>query len=136
MNTVETHFVNHCLRGLERMYMPSAGVFSASHRMLEGTMVNIYDRDTSYKYTMNTLMGLFKARVARSEAFLDIDSVYRGLAGRVQSASRSQRKRYRSSMGSSTAWTNILILARRVLPGRWPLASLVVQSTEIGHSLC
>jgi hypothetical protein len=83
MNTVETHFVNHCLRGLERMYMPSAGVFSASHRMLEGTMVNIYDRDTSYKYTMNTLMGLFKARVARSEAFLDIDSVYRGLAGRV-----------------------------------------------------
>jgi hypothetical protein len=84
-----TGFVNYCLHGLKGMYMPSAGVFSTSYRMVDGIMLNVYERDSAYKFTMNTLMGLYKARVAGSEVFLDIETAYRSLAGRVREQATS-----------------------------------------------
>jgi hypothetical protein len=84
MNSIEgTHFVNHCLRGLESMYIPPEGVFSASYRMVSDGTVNVRNRDSGYKFTMNTLMGLHKARATGTKVFLDIQSVYRNVARSV-----------------------------------------------------
>ena len=80
---MDTLFVAHCLRGLESMHIKSEGVFSASYRMVGSGMVNVRNRASEYKFTMNTLMGLHRAKATGSRVFLSIESVYRNLAERV-----------------------------------------------------
>ena len=73
-------FERFCIRGLERMYLRKENVFSASYRMKDGQMTNVRNPDSEYMYSMNTLMGLHKAKLAGCEVFVDIESVYSALA--------------------------------------------------------
>ena len=79
----ESRFVTYCLQGLNGMYLRSQGVFVASRRLIDGRLVNVRDRDSEFKFTMNALMGLHRARAAGSEVFLDIESIFHRLAEKV-----------------------------------------------------
>ena len=85
----ETQFIGHCLRGLERMYIQSEQVFSASYLVKAGRATNLRHRDQEYRYTMNTLMGIHRVRAAGAEVFFDVESCYRHLAAMVAQQSSS-----------------------------------------------
>ena len=77
-----TNFVLHCIKGLERMYIASEHIFSASYKAVDGKMVNLRGPN-QYQYSMNTLMGLHKAQGNGSVLFLDVESDYQSLAAQV-----------------------------------------------------
>jgi hypothetical protein len=82
-------FTRYCMAGLEKMYISSEHVFSASYRSVKGRLVNLRNREQEYKYTMNVLMGLHRARASGSRLFLDIEEDYHRLASRVEEQSGS-----------------------------------------------
>jgi hypothetical protein len=92
-------FTRFCLAGLERTYVPSEHVFSASRRLSGSEMVLVRDRDREYRFTMNALMGLHRARTCGYSVFLDIESDYHRMALRAQEQSGSTEDI------AATAWT-------------------------------
>ncbi len=74
--TKGTGFVRCCLEGLERMYLPSEGLFAYSTRWKDGSLVRERDPEKEVKFTLNALLGLQKARAAGHEVFLDVEGVY------------------------------------------------------------
>jgi hypothetical protein len=82
-------FTRYCMAGLEKMYIKSEHVFSASYRLVKGRLVNLRNREQEYKYTMNVLMGLHRARASGSQLFLDIEEDYHRLAFKVAEQSGS-----------------------------------------------
>jgi len=83
----KNRFTRFCIKGLERMYIPSERVF-ATRRLKGGQIAHVRDRKLEYLFTMNALMGLHQARTQGSEVFLDIDSDYHFMAARVDEYSR------------------------------------------------
>lgn len=78
----KNHFTDFCVKGLERMYLPSEHVF-ATHRLVDEKMVPVRDRGTEYTYTMNVLMGLHTARSHGSNVTIDLESDYFATASRL-----------------------------------------------------
>jgi hypothetical protein len=99
----QTHFIKHCLKGLNSMYIPSEHVFSASYRMIGKTMSNLRDHDKEYKYSMNCLMGLFRVRASGSPIFLDIESDYYRLVEKLDSQLSSPENI------AATMWTGMCL---------------------------
>jgi hypothetical protein len=85
----KNRFTQFCLKGLERMYIPSEHVFSASRRLSDGQMVHVRDRNREYRFTMNALMGLHQAQTQGSGVFLNIESDYHDMAARIDEQSGS-----------------------------------------------
>lgn len=85
----ENLFSKYCLAGLERMYIASENIFSAVYRLRNGAMVNERERTLEYRYSMNTLMGLYKVRKAKGKIFCDIEDNYRRLSKKVREQSNS-----------------------------------------------
>jgi hypothetical protein len=94
-----TRFIQYCLSGLQEMYIPSEHIFSACYRLVNGRMRNLRNREEEFKYTMNTLMGLHKARSAGYSLFLDVEENYHELAARVDERSSSPENI------AATVWT-------------------------------
>jgi|GEM_PF-4633268 hypothetical protein len=92
-------FTNYCIKGLEKMYIPSEHVFAFASRLIDGRMVHIRDRVGEYRFTMNALMGLHRAQSLGSEVFLDIESDYHRLAARIDEQNGSTIEI------AATAWT-------------------------------
>lgn len=79
----ETRFISHCLRGLERMYLKSEQIFSASYLVNADRTVNLRNSDQEYRYSMNTIMGIHRVRAVGGDVFFDVESCYRHLASMV-----------------------------------------------------
>ncbi len=76
-------FARYCIEGLQRMYMASDHVFSASYRLTGGRMVHLRDRVLEYKYTMNSLMGLRRAEAGGLRVFIDTEADFHRVASQV-----------------------------------------------------
>ena len=72
-----------CIAGLERMRLSETRAFSASYRMENGRPVNVRSPRLEYKYSMNTFMGLHRARRAGAEVPFDIEGDFHELADKV-----------------------------------------------------
>ena len=95
----KNRFARFCIKGMESAYIPSEHVFPASRQLIDGQMVLVRDRDLEYRFTMNALMGLHKARAQGYEIFLDIESDYHDLASHIEEQSES------TINIAATAWT-------------------------------
>ncbi len=58
------------------MYIARDHLFSTSLRSVDGVMQNIRSYYLDYKYTMNTLLGLYKVRKNGNDIFIDVESDY------------------------------------------------------------
>jgi hypothetical protein len=76
-------FIVFCIEGLKRMYHPGEHVFSASYRQKDGNMTHIRNSSQEFKYGMNTIMGLHKARVGGAEVPFDLEGDFRFLLGKI-----------------------------------------------------
>jgi len=77
-------FTGFCLKGLERIYIPSEHVFAASRRLSGEQLVLVRDHAQEYRFTMNALMGLHHFQTHGNSVFLDIESDYHRLAERIE----------------------------------------------------
>jgi len=98
--TTESRFTQFCLKGLQKMYIPSEQVFSASRLLSDGHMLYARDHTREYRFTMNALMGLCHAQKQGSSVFLDIESVYHGMV-----ASRIEEQASSPEDIAATVWT-------------------------------
>lgn len=92
-------FVDYCIKGLERMYIPSEHLFTASRVLRNGQMTNYRDRNTEYLVTMNALLGLHQTQKQGNEIFLDIESDYHTMAKRIEEMANFPRE------VAATVWT-------------------------------
>ena len=92
-------FIHFCIKGLEKTYLPSENLFSASRQLVCDRMEYFRDRRHEYRFTMNALMGLQKAKTQGYEIFLDIEADYHRMAQRVHEMADSPEDI------AATAWT-------------------------------
>lgn len=92
-------FIDYCIKGLERMYIPSEHLFTASRVLRDGQMTNYRNRNTEYLVTMNALLGLNQTQKQGNEIFLDIESDYHTMAKRVEEMAGFPREI------AATVWT-------------------------------
>ena len=76
--------ISFCIHGLESMYLNKDKRFSASFKLAGNKYINYRDRIFEYKYSMNALMGLAKARTAGFRVPFDLEESYIGLVKEVE----------------------------------------------------
>jgi hypothetical protein len=135
-----TNFELHCLKGLERMYIASEHLFSASYKNKKGIMVNLRNRNQEYMYSMNTLMGLHKAQANGGVLFLDVKSDYQHLTAGIAERSGSPE------CILATVWTGsclcmevpagLMSIFRRILEGAVGALHLTAQGLAWAIAAC
>jgi len=82
-------FIQFCIKGLEKAHLPSENLFSASRQLLGDRMVYYRDRRNEYRFTMNALMGLQKAKEQGNDIFLDPEADFHLMAKRIHEMAHS-----------------------------------------------
>jgi hypothetical protein len=74
-----SRFVQHCLAGLERMYVPAEHALVASYRFVQGAINRIKDPSQEFRYVINSLRGLHGVRRSDGRTLQDSESEYHQL---------------------------------------------------------
>ena len=96
-------FIDFCISGLQRMYLPHEHVFSASYKEVDMKMVHVRNPSQEYKYSMNTIMGLHNARVGGAKVPFNIETDFRFLLGKLDEPYVTQEDI------AATVWTGAIL---------------------------